>query len=147
LYFRLTRPDALQSILQCAKFSSNPGPEHWKAAIRVLKYLGTTRDQGLEYTSSGKSAQDPWKLEVYVDADHGGDLDTRKSRMGYIILLNGNIVSFASRMESRVTISTTMAEYIALSEAMKELIWIKNVVQEMGLKITMPLMVYEDNQT
>ena len=43
--------------------------------------------------------------------------------------------------------STTMAEYIALSEAMKELIWIKNVVQEMGLKITMPLMVYEDNQT
>ncbi len=104
-------------------------------------------DDGLLYTSTNKTLDDQWKLEMYVDADHAEDLNTRKSRMGYIIILNENIVSFASRMQSRVTMSTIMAEYIALPEAMKELICIKNVVQEMRVRVMKPITVYEDNQT
>ena len=147
LYFRLTRPDVLQPVLECAKFCQDPRPQHWKAAIRILRYLSGTKDYGLKMQSSGRSLQDEWDIEMYVDADHANCPDTRRSRRGHLIFLNKNLVAFTSKMETRVAMSTPMAEYIALSEAAKDAIWMRNVLKGMGVRVKVPIQIYEDNQT
>ena len=96
LYFRITRPDILQIVSKLASFSSCWGVQHWKAAKYVLRYLKGTKQYGLIFKSCGKSDSEPWLLQMYVDSDYATDVDTRKSRAGYLIYLNGNLISYRS---------------------------------------------------
>ena len=71
-------------------------------------------------------------LQGFSDADLGGDFDTKKNTTGYIFTLGGTAVSWKSKLQDRVTLSTTEAKYIAISEAAKEMIWLKNFLNELG---------------
>ena len=106
-----------------AQYVSAPTEEHWQAAKRALRYVAGTCDAGVRFGNPTIATNDldasPLELVGFSDSDHGSDLDTRRSRTGYIFLLNGPI-SWASIKQSTVAHSTSEAEYMALSEASRE---------------------------
>ena len=147
LYLRLTRLDAIAAIANCARFMANPGHIHWKALKRILRYLSGTRYWGLIYRATGKTLTDLWDVILYVDSDHASDPDTRKSRYGYIIIVNGCPVAFGTGMRKKPSASTPEAEYVALTHGLRELLWLLQILKAMGVKVKTPVPVYEDNQT
>ena len=149
LYFRITRPDIMQIVSKLASYASCWGIAHWKAAKYVLRYIKGTKHFGLLFKSAGKSLNEPWDLEMYVDSDYATDVDTRRSRAGYLIYLNGNLISYRSCLQpgkADLATGTCEAEYKALSLALKELTWVRMVLDTMGIDIKTPMMIWEDNQ-
>ncbi|XP_070011328.1 secreted RxLR effector protein 161-like [Nicotiana tabacum] len=106
-----TRPDICCVIGLVSRYQSDPGQQHWKAVKRILRYLKGTIDYSLCY--QGTDLQ----LKSYTDADWGGDLDERKSTSGYTFLLNNGAVSWSSKKQSCIALSTMEAEFVALSAA------------------------------
>ena len=121
-----TRPDIAHAVGVVSRFLSNPGKEHWEGVKWILKYLKGTSGMCLCFRRSDLT------LQGFSDADLGGDSDTRKSTTGYIFTLGGTAVSWKSKLQNRVALSTTEAEYVAISEAAKEMIWLKNFLSELG---------------
>ena len=147
LYLRLTRIDIIAAVAECARFMSCAGRPHWRALKRILHYISGTRHWGLIYRSTGKTLNDLWQLALYVDSNHAADPDNRKSRYGYLILANGCPVAFGTGMRNKCSASTPEAEYVALAHGLKELLWCIQILTAMGVKIQLPVPVYEDNQT
>ena len=123
-----TRPDLAFSVSNCARYMSNPNEEHFKALNRIWQYVRTTQNKGLLYKSSNKP-----KLIGYVDSDWGGDYTTKKSTTGYIFLFGSAPISWSSRLQKSVALSSCEAEYMALKEATKELIWLKAIFNQIKL--------------
>ena len=148
LYVSLTRIDTLAAISECARFMANPGIEHWKAIKRIMRYLSGTRNWGLIFKSTGKTIEDEWTVGMYVDSDHASDPDRRRSRYGYLILANKSCpLAFGTGMRNECSASTPQAEYVALAHGLKELLWCWQILTAMGIKVKLPMPVYEDNQT
>ena len=118
-----TRPDLAQALGTVNQFCSNPGEEHWKAAKRILRYIKGTIDYGI--TFDGNEETDV-KLQCYVDADWGSNPNGRKSQSGYLFTICGGVISWASKKQSVVTLSSTEAEYIAASLASQEAVWLRS---------------------
>ena len=95
---------------------------------RIFRYLRGTTDIGLVY-GKGKECL----VTEYSDSDYAADVDTRKSVTGYVFSLGGSVVSWKSTLQSSVTLSTTEAEYMALTSAAKESIWLKSLVGKLGI--------------
>lgn len=121
-----TRPDIAHAVSVVSRFLSNPGKEHWNAVKWIMRYLRGTSNFGLCFGS------DTPELVGYADADMAGDIDTRKSTSGYLITFAGGAVSWQSRLQKCVALSTTEAEFIAATEGCKELLWMKNFLKELG---------------
>lgn len=125
-----------------SRFLSCPGKLHWEAVKWILKYLNGTRDVGLLF---GRHESFGSVVEGYVDSDFAKDLDGGRSITGYSFMVCGGLVSWKSTLQNVVALSTTEAEFIALTEAVKEAIWLKGFVSELGIKVDMPT-VWCDNQ-
>ncbi|XP_073130842.1 secreted RxLR effector protein 161-like [Henckelia pumila] len=125
-----TRPDIIYGLGLVSRFMSKPSRDHWKAVQWLLRYLKGTK--GLKITYS-KSALNTCEVTGYCDSDYAADLDKRRSISGYVFTVGGNVVSWKSNLQSVVALSTTEAEYISLTKAVKEGIWITGFVTEMGL--------------
>ena len=113
-----TRPDLAYTITHLSQFGSDPTKTHLSAAKRVLRYLKGTRDLKLTY-----ELHTPLILNGYCDASYGNCLETRRSFSGYIFKLGNSTVSWRSRKQRSVALSTCEAEYMALSFASKHYIW------------------------
>jgi hypothetical protein len=120
---------------QIAKYSSDPRQSHGEAILYLVRYLKKTRDLGLKFKPDSKKG-----FECYCDADFSGnwnkafaptDPSTAKSRSGWIIFYAGCPVSWASKLQSQVALSTTEAEYIAMSQSLRDVIPVMNLLQEM----------------
>jgi len=121
-----TRPDIAHAVGVVSRFLSNPGKEHWDAVKWILRYLRGTSKLCLCF------GEDNPVLVGYTDADMAGDVDSRKSTSGYLINFSGGAVSWQSKLQKCVALSTTEAEFIAATEACKELIWMKKFLTELG---------------
>ncbi|XP_063800294.1 uncharacterized protein LOC134968723 [Pseudophryne corroboree] len=118
-----TRPDITHAVSRASLLAINPGGQHWIAVKRISRYLKGTSSLKLGFTKSKDSS-----LKVFCDADGGSDEDDRRSYTGYLFVLAGAAVSWASRKQSTVALSTAEAEYMALTETSKEALWIKETV-------------------
>lgn len=136
-----TRPDISFSVNYLSRFQNCYNATHYKYALRVLKYLYLTKDLKLTYKKNEKTDI----LDCFVDADWAGDSIDRKSTSGYIIRLFGNVIFWKSRKQGSVTKSSTSAEYVALSEAVSEITFVKDILENFDLKIEKPIKMYEDN--
>ena len=135
-----TRPDIAHAVGVVSRFMSNPGREHWEAVKWLLRYLKGTAKKALCF--KGKDVF----LEGFVDADLGGCTDTCKSTTGFVFTMGGTAISWMSRLQKSVALSTTEAEYMAAAKVGKELIWLKNFMAELDKKQKdWPL--YCDNQS
>nr|CCA17491.1 putative polyprotein [Albugo laibachii Nc14] len=118
------RPDVAFAVSQLGRFASDPGQQHWKAAIIVLRYLKSTITFGIHYNRN----EAPNQISAYSDADWGHNLDDRRSVSGVLILLNGGPVVFKSKYQRTVVLSTSESEYMALSMCTQDVLWARIVV-------------------
>uniref|UniRef100_A0A803KM19 Retrovirus-related Pol polyprotein from transposon TNT 1-94 n=1 Tax=Chenopodium quinoa TaxID=63459 RepID=A0A803KM19_CHEQI len=107
---------------------ARPGREHWQGVKRIFRYLRGTADIGLVF-GNGKECL----VTRYNDSDYAANVDTRRSVTGYVFTLGGSVVSWKSTLQSSVTLSTTEAEYMALTSAAQESICLKGLVRELGI--------------
>ncbi|PLW15159.1 hypothetical protein PCASD_14593 [Puccinia coronata f. sp. avenae] len=121
----LTRPDIAYSVSKLSQFLEQPGISHFRAAVQVFRYLHHTKSLGLLFGTGGSEP-----LIISVDADWGNCPDTRRSHTGYLATLNHHIISWKSCKQSTISLSSTEAEYKALSDAGKEAYWLINLCQE-----------------
>lgn len=138
-----TRPDIAASVSILAQKVSCPTQNDWLELKRVLKYLKGTKDLKLALSSIKQNGT----CHAYADANWAEDKHDRKSNTGYIVFVCGGAVSWCSKKQSCVALSSTEAEFMALSEAAKEVIWIRRLLIELGEKFEMPTIIYEDNQS
>ena len=136
-----TRPDISAAVGVLSQFMSNPNSVHWTGVKRILRYLRGTANYGLIY--DGKTEVE---LVGYSDADWAGDVNTRRSTSGYAFQLGNATITWSSRRQQTVARSSTEAEYVALSAATQECIWLRRLVESLGIKIDLPTTIFEDNQ-
>ena len=135
----MSRPDIANAVAQLGRVMSRPNKTHLSAAKRVLRYIAGTLDRGLRYENKDWYAPGvadplpPRAVVTYADSDWAGDVDTRKSMSGYLIFMAGGVISYRSKMQSIQALSSAEAEYVALSDAARDVIYVSNVLQELGL--------------
>ena len=132
-----TRPDIFYAVMQLARFNSNPGKVHVKAAETCLRYLEGTSDLGIKYTAP-KDKKAKLVINAFVDSDWGGCPDTRRSTMGYIIQVCGGPVSWRSKLMATMALSSCEAEFMALTEVCRELMWMCRFLDEIGVEYEVP---------
>lgn len=133
----LTRPDILFPTVLLSRFCVAPKAIHWTAVKDLMRYLKGTCDLGLLYKQSRDGELD---INVYSDADWAGDVESRKSTSGLMILLSGSPIIFASRQQPIVALSSTEAEFVATCEATKELAWLTSFLTELKITYKKPTM-------
>ncbi|RVW17146.1 Retrovirus-related Pol polyprotein from transposon TNT 1-94 [Vitis vinifera] len=133
-------PDIAHAVGVVSRFMSRPGKQHWEAVKWILRYLKGSLDTCLCFTGASL------KLQGYVDADFAGDIDSRKSTTGFVFTLGGTAISWTSNLQKIVTLSTTEAEYVAATEAGKEMIWLHGFLDELGKKQEMGIL-HSDSQS
>jgi len=140
-----TRPDLAYSISCLSRHLQNPSKDHETAAKRVLRYLNGTLQYGITFQHC---STEPTAFG-YSDSDWAGDAGTRKSTTGYAFFVVGGLVSWKSKLQSIVTLSSTEAEYAALAEALREASRLRGLLTELGFDKSAlePLLILEDNQS
>ena len=141
-----TRPDLAVPVSQLGQYMARPGPAHWNAAKRVVRYLKGTDDLGLCF-SKDASINPSNVIVAYSDADWGTDTDDRKSYTGYAVFLGNSLVSWKCKKQTAVALSTAEAEYMAVSMTALEVIWLRNVLSDLGLPQQGPSVIYCDNRS
>ena len=137
-----TRPDLSYAVGKTARYSSNPSTTHWSAVKRIMRYLRGTEELGLAYIRNREE-----RFVGYSDADWAGDLDDRISTSGYIFQLSGAPISWRSKKQTCVALSTAEAEYMALASAVQEAIWLERLISDLLNTKEETVTVYEDNQS
>ena len=136
-----TRPDITFSVNNLAKFSAKPSKQHWTAIKRVMRYLKGTINFGILYTK-----QESKDFVAYSDAVWAGDLDDHKSTSGYLFKINGGAMSWRSKKQCFVALSTAEAEYTSLASTAQEAVWLRQLTTELGSGSTEATTIFEDNQ-
>ncbi|KAK3895615.1 hypothetical protein Pcinc_000538 [Petrolisthes cinctipes] len=137
-----TRPDIAYAVNSVTRYSTKPTSQHWKAVKRIMRYLKGTRDLGILYNYNGST-----DFVGYFDADWAGDIKDRKSTSGYCFHLGGGPVSWSSKKQSCVALSTAEAEYMAIASAIQEAVWLRKLAVDIQIDCKGPLLLYEDNQS
>ena len=137
-----TRPDIAFAVCNVANYTANPTEEHWMAVKHISRYLAGTVQYGFVYTK-----ENLMECCGYSDADWAGDLDDHKSTSGYIFQVEGGSVSWKCSKQSCVALSTAEAEYMALSSAVQEAIWMRQLLSELKKEPMKSTTIYEDNQS
>lgn len=138
-----TRPDICYAVNQVAQYSSAPNKSHWEAIKRIFRYLSSTSEHGLCFGPTKTLNH----LKAYADADYAGNMDTRRSTTGFVFLMNGGPVTWATQRQRCTSLSTTEAEYIAQSEAAKEVVWARRLLEGLGFEQTQPTPFMCDNMS
>jgi len=139
-----TRPDISYAVGVLARFNKNPGLQHWKAVKHLFRYLKGTLDYKLTYAPNPTSSE---LFLTYTDADHGGNPDNGRSTGGYVVKMGTGAISWSSKLQGLVTLSTTEAEYVASTSAGQEILWLRNLFHELGYTFSTPSTLHFDNQS
>ena len=158
---QVSRPDIAYAVGSLSRHAATFGPEHIKAVKRCVQYLFNTKDLCIRY-SGDKGSNEPVAYEAgrhplqeqpgiditkaFVDADYAMDIPTRRSTSGIIVFMNGGPISWSSRLQKVTAQSTAEAEIHAATELVKELVHLKLLLNEIGLRGNEPIPVHEDNQ-
>ena len=147
LYAVKTRPDIYYAVNVLSRYCNKPHPEHVTQVKRILRYLRGTLHLGLGWKRTGE-----YKPRMFVDANFAGyEAGDSKSRTSYIFMVNDGPIAALSKRQSVVALSTTEAEYIALSESIKETLFCRQILAQMGEYVPgitqhEPTITYEDNE-
>ena len=139
-----TRPDISNAVRAVARYCTAPRAIHWKAALGILIYINGTSQYGITLQRGTPSSI---SLEVFADADYASKATYRRSISGEVLMCGGAGVCWFSRTKNCVTLSTSKAEYVALGDAAKELLFLRQIWRFMLPSKVMPCFpVFEDNQ-
>ncbi|GKA40987.1 retrovirus-related pol polyprotein from transposon TNT 1-94 [Tanacetum coccineum] len=127
-----TRPDIAYAVSIVSRYLANPSKNHWEAVKWILKYLKGTADVGLVY---GRDQGKHVNVDGFVDADYAKDPDKGRSITEYVFMVHGCVVSWKATLQHVVALSTTEEEYMALTKAVKESIWLKGLLIELRVNL------------
>jgi hypothetical protein len=149
-----TRPDIAHAVQQVSQFNANPGKQHWDAVKYIFRYLQGTKDLGLEYDGKSNSlhayfGEGPTNVPLcamFADSDWASDPDKRKSVGGFVFLLHGGIIEYLCKKTVDTPLSSTEAEWYAACAAATAGKKLRHMLAEIGLEMTKPLVIFEDNK-
>ncbi|KAI5727689.1 hypothetical protein M8J77_005662 [Diaphorina citri] len=134
-----TRPDITYAVSFLSRFNHNYGQAHWNAVKRIFRYLQQTKYYKLTYKKSDRA------LYGYSDADWASDTYDRKSTTGYVFMLSSGPVCWSSKKQPTIALSSTEAEYMALTNALQEGLWLKGLLSELHCTQD-SVVIYGDNK-
>ncbi|GJR96273.1 retrovirus-related pol polyprotein from transposon TNT 1-94 [Tanacetum coccineum] len=141
MYLTSSRPDLIYAVCLCARYQAKPTEKHLNAVKRIFRYLKGTINMGLWYSKdTGMS------MTAYADADHAGCQDTRRSTSGSAQFLGDKLVSWSSKKQKCTAISSTEAEYIALSGCCAQILWMRSQLTDYGFQFN-KIPLYCDNKS
>ena len=141
IYLTITRPDLTYSVSLISQFMHSPTVYHLSIVKRILRYLKGTISRGILMCKN-----EHFKIEGYSDSDWAGNALDRRSTTGYCTFVGGNLVTWKSKKKSVVARSSAEAEYRAMASIACELIWLKALLQDLGIKHSSPIPLHCDNQ-
>ena len=136
-----TRPDLSTAVGKLAQFMKNPSSEHWTAMKRVLRYIKGSLHLGLRFTASKE-----FLIHGFSDSDWAGCAESRKSTSGHVFRVGNCTLSWSSKKQPVIALSSTEAEYVALCSTVQEAVWLRSLFADVGLEQSQPTTIYEDNQ-
>jgi Reverse transcriptase (RNA-dependent DNA polymerase) len=137
-----TRPDIMFSVSHVSQALDKPTQNDWHKVKRIFRYLKGTSDIGIAYSSAHQRV-----LTAYSDADFAGDAKTRRSTSGVVCVYMGGPISWMSRRQKSVALSTTEAEFVAASEASKEVVWLMRLFNEITELVSVPKLLIDNMST
>ncbi|KAJ9538575.1 hypothetical protein OSB04_031308 [Centaurea solstitialis] len=140
-YLTITRPDIAFPVSVVSLFMSSPRTPHWEVVRHILKYLKGAPGLGILYQNHNHHV-----IEGFMDADYDGDPTNRRSTTGYCVFVGGNLVSWKSKKQNVVSRSSVESEYRAMAQTTCELIWLRNLLGELGFAQFKPMNLYCDNE-
>ena len=170
-----TRPDISYAVSQVAKYNDCYGIKHWEAVKRIFRYLKGSMDLGLKYSSTNHSGEflerfkslrhlvdfkktifksmhqreitdlDILEAIAFADSDLSRDIDSRRSQTGFLFFLGSCLISWQSKQQASVALSSMEAENMSACACSQEGIWLKRLLEEFGCRFSGPLTVFEDN--
>eukprot|EP00253_Pinus_taeda_P007479 PITA_07479 len=126
MYLTATRPDIMHAVSLISRFMERPKETHWQAAKRILRYVNGMKGFGILYSSS-----ENFMLTGYTDSDWVGSVDDRKSTSGYVFHMGSGAISWASKKQPVVSLSTVEAEYVAAIAAACQAVWLRRVLRDL----------------
>ncbi|GKC71804.1 putative RNA-directed DNA polymerase [Tanacetum coccineum] len=127
IYLSHTRPDIAYAVGVVSRFMHQPQVAHMNAVLRIVRYLKGTAGHGVLFRSNGHL-----NIQMYTDADWAGDKGTRRSTSGYFSLVGGNLVTWRSKKQKVVSLSSAEAEFRGIAKGLAEALWIRKLVSEIG---------------
>eukprot|EP00253_Pinus_taeda_P004411 PITA_04411 len=140
LYLTGTRPDIMHAVGIVGRFQANPKEAHLQAIKRIFKYLQGTQNYGLWYPRDTDLT-----LHAYTDADWAGSVDDRKSTSAGAFFMGSKLVSWFSKKQSSIALSTAKAEYVATASCCTQLLWMMQTLQDFQITCTPPISILCDN--
>lgn len=140
-YLTHTRPDIMHSVSVLSRYMHSPTMQHLGAAKRVLRYIGGTIEHGIWYAQSAEC-----KLFGFSDSDWAGCLDDRRSTSGHTFILGSGAISWSSKKQDIVALSSSEAEYVAVNSAACQMVWLRRVLSEVGYKQEQATEIFCDNK-
>ncbi|KAG7578970.1 hypothetical protein ISN45_Aa03g031380 [Arabidopsis thaliana x Arabidopsis arenosa] len=141
IYLTITRPDICFAVNVVSQHMQAPTLHHWNMVTRILKYLKGAPGQGI-WMGCNKNTE----LVGYCDADYAGDTKDRRSTTGYCTFIGGNLVTWRSKKQKVVSLSSAEAEYRAMRKLTTELMWLKALLKDFGIDTPKPITMHCDNQ-
>jgi hypothetical protein len=142
MYLTTTRPYIMYAVSLISRFMENPKISHWKVGKRILRYIAGTTDYGIWYSNSEDDS-----LVGYTDSDFAGSIDDRKSTSGYAFLLGTGLISWASKKQPIVTISSVEAEYVATTSTSCHAVWLRRILSDLTHEEKEPTPIFCDNSS
>ena len=142
MYLIATRPDMMFVVSLISRYMENPTELHLLAAKRVLRYLKGTTEFGIFNKKRGDD-----ELAAYTDSDYAGDLEDRKSTSGYVFLLSSGVVSWSSRKQPVVSLSTIEAKFIIVALCACQAVWLKKVLGKLSQNQGKSTTIHYDNSS
>ncbi|KAK8933315.1 hypothetical protein KSP39_PZI015777 [Platanthera zijinensis] len=140
-YLTMTRPNIACTVSKVSQFMAAPTVSQWESVLRIVRYVKKDPGLGISYKDRGHS-----NLEAYSDSDWAGCLATRKSTTRFIVFMGGNLVSWKSKKQTTVARSSVEAEYRAMSHTVAEIMWVRQILCEIGYPVQDPTPLWCDNQ-
>ena len=140
-----TRPDLCPRTIKLARFNKNPGDSHVNAQKHMLRYLKNTVNRGITFTEPTEMKDNKLDIIAFVDSDWGGCPDTRRSTVGYVVFVCGGPIAWKSQLKKTLALSSCEAEFMGLTDVARELMWLMNFLDEVGIEYNTPKIYCDSN--
>jgi len=142
---KYSRPDIANAVRELTKCMDGATPAAYKEMLRLVKFVLCTKTWGLKIMPKSPDGTMKWNLVSFSDSDWAGDKDNRRSINGFIIFLCGVPIVWRSKQQKTVALSSSEAEFVAISEAVKEILFVLQLLRTMNIPVEMPIKVRVDN--
>jgi hypothetical protein len=142
IYLTHTRPDVAYAVSVISQFMHNPSESHMDAVVRILRYLKSAPGRGVMFSKHNNILE----VSGFTDADWAGNITDRRSTSGYFTFVGGNLVTWKSKKQKVVARSSAEAEYRGMAHGVCELLWLRNLLHDLGFKLKSVMQLYCDNK-